>query len=100
MIARLWHGWTRPENAEKYQNLLQSHILPGIHRVTGYNGAWLMRRDVGNEVEFITVTLWQNWDAIREFSGPAGHAVVPDEARKLLSRFDEESTHYDGAWVP
>ena len=100
MIARLWHGWTLPENADKYHNLLQSRILPEIHRVNGYKGAWLMRRDSGPEVEFITVTLWESWDAVREFSGPQGHAVVPAEARRLLSRFDEESVHYDGTWVP
>ena len=100
MIARLWHGWTKPENADKYHSLLESRILPGIHRVAGYEGAWLMRRNVAGEVEFITLTFWRDWDSVREFSGPEGHAVVPDEARKLLSRFDEESIHYDCTWVP
>jgi heme-degrading monooxygenase HmoA len=101
MIARLWHGWTKPENADKYHNLLQSRILPEIHRVNGYQGAWLLRRESGAEVEFITLTLWETWEAIREFAGPSQtHGVVPEEARQLLSRFDEESVHYDGTWVP
>jgi heme-degrading monooxygenase HmoA len=60
MIARLWHGWTRPENADKYHNLLQSRILPEIHRINGYKGTWLMRRDSGAEVEFVTVTFWES----------------------------------------
>ena len=101
MIARLWHGWTRPENADKYHNLLQSRVLPEIHCVSGYKGAWLMRRDAGAEVEFITLTLWESWDAVREFAGAGQtHAVIPEEAHRLLSRFDEESIHYDGTWVP
>ncbi len=100
MIARLWHGWTDPENADKYHYILQTHILPGIHRIPGYQGAWLMRRNCDHAVEFVTLTFWENWDAVRAFSGPEGHAVVPEEARKLLSRFDQESIHYDGAWVP
>lgn len=101
MIARLWHGWTKPENADAYENLLRTKILPGIHRVKGYEGAWLMRRNAGSEVEFITLTFWKDWDAVREFGGGSQtHAVVPDEAQKLLSRFDAESVHYDAVWVP
>ncbi len=101
MIARLWHGWTKPENANEYESLLRTAILPDIHRVSGYNGAWLMRRRDGQEVEFITLTFWDSWDAIREFAGDDhAHSVVPDAARKLLLRFEEKSIHYDGTWVP
>jgi len=101
MIARLWHGWTKPEHADEYENLLRTRILPEIHRVPGYNGAWLMRRREGEEVEFITLTFWDSWESVREFAGNSqDHAVVPDVARKLLSRFDAESIHYDGTWVP
>ncbi len=100
MIARIWHGYTRPENADAYQRLLETTILPGIHRVKGYKGAHLLRKDGASEVEFITITLWECLEAVREFGGPAGHAVVPPEARKLLARFDEQSVHYDASWVP
>ena len=101
MIARLWHGWTKPENADEYESLLRTSVLPGIHRVSGYNGAWLMRRRVGPEVEFITLTFWDSLEAIHEFAGDSQtQSVVPDAARKLLSRFDEKTIHYDGTWVP
>ena len=96
MIARLWHGWTTPENAGAYETLLRTKILPGIHRVEGYQGAYLMRRDVPEGVEFVTLTLFASMDAVRAFAG-ADHevAVVPPEARKLLARFDQRSLHYD-----
>ena len=101
MIARIWHGWTKPENADAYENLLRTRVLPGIHRVTGYKGAWLMRRDAGAETEFITLTLWESWDAVREFAGASQtHSVVPEEAQRLLSHFDDDAVHYDGTWVP
>lgn len=100
MIARLWHGWTSPGNADGYERLVRDTILPGIHRVKGYQGAWLLRRDAGAEVEFVTLTLWESIAAVEEFAG-AGHAtaVVPEEARRLLTRFDQASLHYDGTWV-
>jgi heme-degrading monooxygenase HmoA len=101
MIARLWHGYTKPENADAYQQLLIEKILPGIHRVKGYQGCQLLRQNGESEVEFITVTMWDSFDSIREFAGEDyQHGVVPIEARKLLERFDESSTHYESIWCP
>ena len=47
-------------------------------------------------VEFVTLTLFESMDAVRAFAG-ADHevAVVPAEARVLLSRFDARSVHFD-----
>ncbi|MCI0410223.1 MAG: antibiotic biosynthesis monooxygenase [Acidobacteria bacterium] len=96
MIARLWHGWTTRENARAYEALLRGEILPGIHRVAGYRGAHLFRRDQEGEVEFVTLTLFDSMDAVRAFAGGDYEvAVVPSEARKLLARFDQRSKHYD-----
>ncbi len=95
MINRIWHGWTTHANADAYQNLLTTKILPGIHRVAGYKGASLLRRDAGAEVEFVTITFFDSMAAVREFAGADYEvAVVPSEARALLSRFDERSKHY------
>ena len=30
MIFRIWHGWTAPENADVYENLLKEEIFPAI----------------------------------------------------------------------
>jgi heme-degrading monooxygenase HmoA len=96
MITRLWHGWTSKENADKYEALLKSEILPGIHRVQGYRGATLLRRPSGNEVAFITLTYFESLDDVRAFAGEDyERAVILPEARQLLSRFDERSAHYD-----
>ena len=96
MIARIWHGWTSAANARAYEELLRKKILPGIHRVDGYRGAYLMRRERAGEVEFVTVTFFESMDAVRAFAGPDFElAVVPPEARELLTRFDARSAHYD-----
>jgi heme-degrading monooxygenase HmoA len=96
MIGRLWHGWTTPENGDAYEALLRSEVLPGIHRVDGFHGAYLLRREAGDEIEFVTLTLFESLDAVRSFAGRDYEAaVVPPEARALLSRFDERSAHYE-----
>jgi heme-degrading monooxygenase HmoA len=100
MIVRIWHGYTKPENADAYADLLRTKVLPGIHRVLGYEGAYLLRRRRAIEVEFVTLTLWESMDAVAEFAGDeSSHAVVPEEARRVLERFDERSEHYDAEWI-
>ena len=96
MITRLWHGYTKPEDAGTYQEMLLTNILPGIHRVSGYKGSYVLRKNGTDEVEFITLTFWESLAAVREFAGPDyERAVIIPEADAFLLRHDERSTHYD-----
>jgi heme-degrading monooxygenase HmoA len=96
MIARIWHGYTMDANAEAYASALKAEILPGIMQVAGYRGSYLLRRRCGNEVEFVTVMLWDSIEALRSFAGDDyQQAIVPVERRKLLSHYDERSAHYE-----
>ena len=96
MIARLWHGWAKPENADGYEELLRSEVLPGIHRLGGHRGAYLLRRKRDGRVEFVTMTLFDDLDAVRAFAGDDYEAaVVPPAARALLDEFDERSEHFE-----
>ena len=96
MIGRVWHGWTSRENADPYEALLRTKILPAIRAVDGYRGAYILRRDADEAVEFVTITLFDSLDAVRAFAGGDYEAaVVSPEARALLSRFDERALHYE-----
>ena len=98
MISRIWHGWTLPRNADAYEALLRQEVFVGIHgrRIAGYRGIHLLRRDVGAEVEFVTVMWFDSLDAVRSFAGEDYEAaVVPPKARKLLAHFDARSAHYE-----
>ena len=65
MIARLWHGWTSPENAEPYERFLREQMFPSMRRVPGFLGAELLRRDAGDEIAFVTITRFESYDAVR-----------------------------------
>jgi heme-degrading monooxygenase HmoA len=98
MIARIWHGWTTPQNADKYETLLKEEIFVGIQNrhIRGFKGIQLLRREVKNEVEFITIMTFEALEAVLDFAGEDYEAaVVPEKAKKLLSRFDERSQHYE-----
>jgi len=96
MIARIWHGWTRPENADPYENLLRNDMFPSIRQVEGSQGAYLLRRNATDEVEFLTITLFTSLDAVRRFAGTDYEtAVLHPKAHALLSRYDAKSMHYE-----
>ena len=38
MIARIWHGYTKPENADNYEAKLKPELLPGMSKIPGYKG--------------------------------------------------------------
>jgi heme-degrading monooxygenase HmoA len=102
MISRIWHGWTKREDADTYESLLRAEVLPGIHRIKGYTGAYLLRRDAPkNEVEFITVTQFDDMNAVKAFAGQDyERAVIAPGAGKLLTHYDERSAHYETLLTP
>jgi antibiotic biosynthesis monooxygenase (ABM) superfamily enzyme len=94
----MWHGWTTPRNADAYEALLRDEILAGIRNrgIEGFRSIELLRRDLGQEVEFLTIMRFDSLDAVRTFAGEDYEAaVVPPAAQALLSRFDERSQHYE-----
>lgn len=98
MISRVWHGYTSPAKADAYESLLKEEIFVGIRgrKIAGFREIQLFRRDLGPEVEFITVMWFDSLDAVRTFAGPDYEAcVVPPKARAILSHFDLRSQHYE-----
>ena len=98
MIARIWRGWTTPENADTYQRIVSQEVLPGIaaRNLDGYHGAYLLRRHLDDEVEFATILLFDTLEQVRAFAGEDYEAAyVPPQARAVLARFDQRSAHYD-----
>jgi heme-degrading monooxygenase HmoA len=98
MISRIWHGWTTLGNADAYEALLKEEIFVGIQsrQIRGFKGIQLLRREAGEEVEFVTIMVFDSLDAVREFAGEDYEvAVVPEKARAVLSHFDSRSLHYE-----
>ncbi len=98
MISRIWHGWTTPANADIYENLLKEEIFVGIQNrhIPGFNNIQLLRREAGSEVEFVTIMTFDSLDSVREFAGEDYEAaVVPENARAVLTHFDARSQHYE-----
>jgi antibiotic biosynthesis monooxygenase (ABM) superfamily enzyme len=96
MIVRIFHGWTAPEHADLYEEFVLETIFPEMREIAGCVGAELARRVMGDEVEFMVITHFESFEAVRRFAGDEyERAVVEPRAQELLLRFDEYSAHYE-----
>jgi hypothetical protein len=95
-ILRLWRGRATAAKAGDYARHATETVFPEIQRLPGHRGAYLLRRSVGNGIEFLVLTLWSSMDAVRKFAGPDPEkAVVEPAARAALSDFEETVAHYE-----
>ncbi len=96
MIARVWRGYAKPQDADAYESMLKPELLPGISKKKGYKGSYLLRREFGSEVEFMTILLWDSIDSVRAAAGPDYEtAIIPEDRRRYLSRYDTKAAHYE-----
>jgi heme-degrading monooxygenase HmoA len=98
MIARIWKGAVRREDADGYVEYIGATGLAEYAATPGNRGAWMLRRDAGANTEFLTFTLWDSVDAIRAFAGDDIDAAVyyPEDERYLVEREDTVK-HYEVA---
>jgi heme-degrading monooxygenase HmoA len=96
MVARYWRGWTEVQDADAYEALLKDLVLPGLKRIEGYRGGYVLRSDGPLEVEFVVVNLFESMEAVKRFAG-SDYAVpvFEPEAEKLLSRIEPLARHYE-----
>ena len=98
MICRIWRGWTTEQNAGAYQEIVRGEVIPEIEarHIPGFRAIDLMRRPLEDGVEFVTIMWFDDINAVKAFIGDDYEAAhVPQQARNVLSRFDERSAHYE-----
>jgi heme-degrading monooxygenase HmoA len=102
MIARIWHGWTAPGQADQYETLLKHEIIPGIQQrgISGFKNIHVLKRQLENETEFTTIMWFDNLESVKQFAGEDYEtAYVPEAARKVLNRFDKKVVHHELRWT-
>jgi heme-degrading monooxygenase HmoA len=96
MFIREWRGRARQAEAARYPEYFRREVIGQLRQVPGFQGGYLSRRDIGDQVEFLVLTRWKSMDAIREFSGPAAdHAVIDPGAMATLDAYDDSVRHYE-----
>jgi heme-degrading monooxygenase HmoA len=98
MIARMWSGAVRTTDADEYADYIRETGFAEYGRTAGNRGAWLLRRDDDGTTEFITLSMWDDVDAIRAFAGEDIEAAVlyPEDERYLIGG-ESRIVHFDVA---
>jgi heme-degrading monooxygenase HmoA len=97
MICRIWHGYTTQENADAYERVVRTIVIPGIEvrSIPGFLSIDLIKRQLEHEVEFMTLMWFDSSEAVVAFVGEdVTISHVPPPAREVLERFDDRAQHY------
>jgi heme-degrading monooxygenase HmoA len=96
LIARIWRGAVRRADADSYVDYLEGTGIPEYRATPGNRGAWILRRDLGEITEFVTLSFWDSPAAVEGFAGadPERAVFYPEDDRFLVER-DLEVTHYE-----
>ena len=88
MIARIWRGWTRREDADAYVRYMEEVAAPDSLGTPGNRGFSVLHRPDGEREEFLTVSLWDSLESIRAFAGDEIEKAVfyPEDDRYLVDR--------------
>jgi heme-degrading monooxygenase HmoA len=96
MIARIWRGTVRADDATAYASYLQESGIEGYKKTQGNRGAWALWRVTGDRAEVITLSFWESRQAIQGFAGQDIEEAVfyPEDDRFLVER-DLTVRHYE-----
>ncbi len=94
MIARIWRGAVRTQDAGEYAAHIQGTGIQKCRQPPGNRGAWLFRRPGGDRAEIVSLSLRDSLQAIGGFAG-AGieKGLYPGDDRFLIER-ELRVTHY------
>ena len=96
MIARIWRGTVREADKDTYYEYLKKTGLQEYAATPGNRGVYTLRRVSNGQCEFLLLTLWESWDAIRTFAGPDyEQAVYYLEDDKFLLDRGPHVLHYE-----
>ena len=96
MIARIWRGWTRAQDADDYVPYVQDTGIQAFRATPGNRGAFILRRAEGDRTEFVVVSLWGSLDNVKGFAGEDVEQAVfyPEDDRFLVER-ETTVTHFE-----
>ncbi len=96
MIARAWVGITREAQAGDYLAYLNRTRVKEQRTQEGNRGVFVLQRVCGGRAEFVLISLWESWEAIRNFArGEIEKEVSYPADKDFLLEFDSKLTHYE-----
>ncbi len=96
MIARVWRGATRAEDAAAYADYVERSGMEAARELPGSRATLVLHRIDGDRAEFVTVLLFDSLEDVRAFAGDDLERArfFPEDDDWLVER-DLEVRHYE-----
>ena len=95
VVVRIWRGWTRASDADAYAGYIRDTGFSEYRATPGNLGALILRRDVDDRTEFVTLSWWRTLADVRAFAGDdVERAVLYPEDERFLVDADTTVTHF------
>jgi heme-degrading monooxygenase HmoA len=96
MIARIWKGETPAAKADAYYDFLMQSGVRDYRATPGNLGVQMLRRTIGDRAEFVLITFWEDYEAVKRFAGDdVEKAHYYPEDQDFLLTFEPTVTHYE-----
>ncbi len=97
MIARIWHGVTPESKGDEYFNYIMETGAKDYRSTEGNRGVYVLRRIRNGQTEFLLISLWDSFDAIRKFAGQDFEKAVYYYSRdkEFLLELEPNVVHYE-----
>ncbi len=96
MVVRMWHGRVPKSKAPAYRAFTIGRAIPDYRSVKGNISVHILERTEGEVTHFITLTFWENMDAVKRFAGekPEAAKYYPED-KDFLLEFEPTVVHYE-----
>jgi heme-degrading monooxygenase HmoA len=96
MIVRMCRGKTALDKEDSYGEYLKMTGVTDYAATPGNRGVLVLRRRVGDRLEWLTISLWESVQAIETFAGTDIEKAryYPEDADYLLA-FEPNVRHYE-----
>jgi heme-degrading monooxygenase HmoA len=101
MIVRMWRGPVPKAKTAAYIDYLKQTGLKDYQDIQGNKGVYLLTRDIGDQVEFLTMTFWDSIESVQGFAGEDYmRARYYPEDEKFLTVFNPLVEHFEVEAMP
>lgn len=96
LIARLWHGRTLTAKADAYEKYLDETGVKKILATDGNHGVEVLRHTDGPKTDFVVISYWESFDAVKRFAGADYQkAVIMPRDAEFLIEVEPNVAHYE-----
>ena len=97
-IARVWHGVTPKVKREEFIRYVGVTGMKDLRSTKGNRGAYLFTRDVGDNTEFLLISLWDSAESRKGFAGTdIKQARYYKKDSEYLAELEPSVTHFEVA---